>query len=152
MTMRRYNTVLVEITDESDTYTAFDPKVTPSVAGLQIRLVETRYSGVVVEIDTDDAQHAEMIADPDIYEQIGGPVPEYVSGAQAKVALHVAGHLASIEALMDHPDTDPITKIFWENTERFERRSDAINQLAAAIGLTQDDVENLLRQADQIRP
>lgn len=148
MTIRRYNTILEEVEEEG--YTSLIPKTTASVDGYAIK--EYRYSGVVIECDTDEAQHAEMIADPDISEQIGGPVPEYVSGAQAKVALHVSGNLAAIEAIMADPATDPITKIFWENTERFERRSPAINNLAGAIGLTQDDVENLLRQADQIKP
>lgn len=155
---RRYNTIMVEVAEDGDVWSK--PKTTTSITGYSIK--EQRFEGVVIEADTDDAQHAEMIADPDIYEQVVGPVPDFVSGAQAKMALHsttlqVAPYaginaLVAAEALIASPATPDLFKIFWHNTEVFERRSPAINAIGNSLGLTQDDIEAMFVLAKTIHP
>lgn len=81
---------------------------------------------------------------------IAPPVPESITRGQAKIALHAAGLLSSIEAMIAAPDTPMAIKIAWAEEPRFYRESNAINSLGAAAGLSSEQLDNLFRQAAAI--
>lgn len=81
---------------------------------------------------------------------INAPVPASITASQARVALHRAGLLASVTALVDNPATDQEIKIFWEYEVNLDRASPALNAMAAALGLTAEQVDDLFRTGSQI--
>lgn len=81
---------------------------------------------------------------------ISGPVPASITASQARVALHRAGLLTSVTALVDNPATDQEIKIFWEYEVNLDRASPALNAMAAALGLTSAQVDDLFRTGSQI--
>lgn len=78
---------------------------------------------------------------------INAPVPATISASQARVALHRAGLLASVTALVDNPATDQEIKIFWEYEVNLNRDSPALNLMAGALGLTSSQLDDLFRTA-----
>ena len=67
---------------------------------------------------------------------------------QARAALHNAGLLVSVEAAV--AAADPFTQIAWADATEFRRESPTIAALAAAVGLTGEDIDDLFRAAAQI--
>ena len=78
------------------------------------------------------------------------PVPASIKASQARVALHRAGLLTSVTALVDNPATDQEIKIFWEYEVDLDRTSPALNAMAAALGLTSQQLDDLFRTASQV--
>jgi hypothetical protein len=167
---------MVQVTEDGDTF--MSPKITSPLAVLRpYRIVEPRWNnGAVIEMDTGDAEHAEMIADPDISEQIGGPVPRQISRSQALLALKLTPSPANpapaslfddidgyINSLNLTPPADPADPNYatdmatfqanlmahtaWNQEPYFERLSPAINGLGTTLGLTQDQLDDLFRSA-----
>jgi hypothetical protein len=81
---------------------------------------------------------------------INAPVPATIKASQARVALHRAGLLASVTALVDNPATDAEIKIFWEYEVDLDRDSPALNAMAGALGLTQEQLDDLFRSASLV--
>lgn len=81
------------------------------------------------------------------------PVPESVTRRQAKVALLQAGLLdeveAGIEAIAD-PITKRIAKLDWSEANEFRRDWPLLNQLAAGMGITDGQLDELFRAAARI--
>jgi len=77
-------------------------------------------------------------------------VPEAVTRFQALAALHNAGLLDGVKALMADPATDPITVLAWDNGQTFNRNSSTIISVGTALGLTSTDLDNLFIAAAQI--
>jgi len=59
--------------------------------------------------------------------------PQVVSAMQAKAALHLAGLLPQVEAVI--AASDPLVQIFWAQATEFRRDSPTIAALAGGIGL-----------------
>ena len=78
------------------------------------------------------------------------PVPTEVSMYQARVALHRAGLLPSIEALMADPSTDPEAVIAWEYGTAMVHNSPFILALAPALGLTEAQIDELFWTASEV--
>ena len=78
------------------------------------------------------------------------PVPEVVTPRQAKLALLQAGLLdeveAGIEAIAD-PITKRIAKLDWNEANEFRRDWPLLNQLAAGMGITDGQLDELFRVA-----
>ncbi len=74
-------------------------------------------------------------------------VPQTVTRFQALAALHLAGHLEAVKAIMAAPETPVLTKLAWDNALSFERASPTLASLAAALGLTDADLDALFAQA-----
>lgn len=78
------------------------------------------------------------------------PVPEAVTPRQAKIALLHAGLLddveAGIEAITD-PATKRIAKLDWSEANEFRRDWPLLNQLAAGMGITDGQLDELFRAA-----
>lgn len=71
-----------------------------------------------------------------------------VSKFQAKAALAQAGLLGQAKQAV--ANADEITQIAWEDATTFNRNSPTIATMAAALGLTDDQVDDLFKQAEQI--
>lgn len=77
------------------------------------------------------------------------PVPQMVSMRQARLALLSAGKLSDVDAAiaaLPSPDKEA-AQIEWEYATEVTRDSALMRQLAAAIGLTEADLDNLFTQA-----
>lgn len=75
-------------------------------------------------------------------------VPAEVSRFQARAALLIAGYLPTVEATISA--ADPLTQLAWADAQVFRRNSPTIAALAAAIGLTESQIDALFVQAAQI--
>ena len=67
---------------------------------------------------------------------------------QARAALHMAGLLPAVEEFI--ADADPLVKIAWADAVEFRRTSPTINAMAAGLGMTDEQVDELFRTAMQI--
>lgn len=70
-----------------------------------------------------------------------------VSRFQARAALRQAGLRSQVEAIMDDPATDPLVVDAWADAQEFKRMSPAVLNLAAGLGLTDAEVDDLFEQA-----
>ncbi len=77
-------------------------------------------------------------------------VPQAITRLQAKIALSQAELLEHIQWMMaELPSTD-IQRLAWENATMFERDSAMVNGMAAAIGITQEQLDDLFIAAAAI--
>lgn len=74
-------------------------------------------------------------------------VPQSVTRFQALAALHLAGHLQTIEAIMTDPATPILTKLAWDNALNFERSSPTVSGLAGVLNLSDADLDALFTTA-----
>ena len=77
-------------------------------------------------------------------------VPEIVSRFQARAALFNAGLFEQVETLIANPTTDPLVKFAWADAQEFRRSSPTIASLAAALGMTDEQVDDLFKAAQKI--
>lgn len=77
-------------------------------------------------------------------------VPAVVSRFQARAALHLAGLLESVEAMMAAPETGAIAKLAWADAQEFKRESPTIAALSASLGLSDSQLDELFIAAAQI--
>ena len=73
------------------------------------------------------------------------PVPIEVTQRQARMALHSLGLLTTVEAainaLPDPPRTE--ARIAWDFSNTVQRGNPFVSQLAALLGFTETDLDNL---------
>jgi len=74
-------------------------------------------------------------------------VPQSVTRFQALAALHLAGHLEAVKAIMAAPETPVLAKLAWDNALSFERASPTLASLAGTLGLTDEDLDSLFTAA-----
>lgn len=72
-------------------------------------------------------------------------IPTSVSPAQARLALHGAGLLAQVEAIVAAADIP--TQIAWNNASVIERSSPTVAALAGALALTDAQMDDLFTTA-----
>lgn len=77
-------------------------------------------------------------------------VPEVVSRFQARAALHLAGLLDTVETIMADPETPMLTRLAWVDAQEFRRDSPTIASMAAELGLTDGQVDELFITAATI--
>jgi len=77
-------------------------------------------------------------------------VPQTVSRLQARMALHLAGLLPQIEALMTDPATDMLTKLAWQDAQDFRRNSPTVAALAVLLDLDSAQLDALFVAAQAI--
>lgn len=77
-------------------------------------------------------------------------VPSTITASQARVALHRSGLLSAVTELVDNPATPQEIKIFWEYEVELNRDSPALNAMAATLGLTQSQIDDLFRAGSKI--
>lgn len=76
-------------------------------------------------------------------------VPSVVTRFQALAALHLAGVFDSVESSIESADF--MTKLAWKEAQSFERDSAMIASIGAAVGLTDEDIDNLFISASKIK-
>lgn len=72
-------------------------------------------------------------------------VPQSITPRQAKLALLGAGLLDQVELMMN--SADRATEITWQYALSFDRDDAMLNALAAQLGLTSEQVDDLFRAA-----
>lgn len=77
-------------------------------------------------------------------------VPQEVTRFKALAALHIAGLLATVEAMMADQTTDTLTVLAWKNAQEFKRHSPMVLNMAQALGLSDQQVDELFIAASQI--
>lgn len=78
-------------------------------------------------------------------------VPETVSRFQARAALYLQGLYGAVEAVMNDPDTDMVTRLAWADAQEFERNSPTVAAIAGLLGLSDEQVDALFVLASGIR-
>lgn len=73
------------------------------------------------------------------------PVPQAVTMRQARLALLQIGKLAAVDTAIDSlPDPDKsAARIEWEYSQEVQRDKPFVSMLAPALGLTEEDLDNL---------
>lgn len=71
------------------------------------------------------------------------PAPQVVTRFQARAALHLAGLLDQVEALMADPSTTTLARLAWSDAQEFKRSSPTIASMAQALDLGDADVDAL---------
>lgn len=79
-------------------------------------------------------------------------IPESVSRAQGKAALLAAGMLSSAEGFIDSLEGDEkiLALIAFNETNEWRRDSPFLNQVATALGITQEQMDELFLEASKI--
>lgn len=75
--------------------------------------------------------------------------PNDVSPLQLKAALLAAGHLQDIEQAV--AQADPLTQLAWREASVFSRTSPLLQQMSAALGFTDVQVDEIFRAAGRVR-
>jgi len=71
-----------------------------------------------------------------------------VSAFQAKTALLQAGYWEDVETLLQ--GADPITRLAWDTAQHFRRRSPSVLEIAEALSLTEEQLDDLFKFAATI--
>lgn len=82
-----------------------------------------------------DARQAEL----DNYVE---PIPQSVTKAQARLALHDTGRLADVLTALSAMD-NPRALIEWETRETVSRDRDLVNIVLAGIGMLDSEIDDL---------
>ena len=77
-------------------------------------------------------------------------IPQSVTRFQARAALHLAGLLGSVEAMMALPETDALAKLAWQDASEFQRNSPTVLAMASALGMSETQLDDLFVQASKI--
>lgn len=70
-----------------------------------------------------------------------------ISRFQALAALDAAGLLPAIEVAMASPDTPTLVKLAWQEAAEFRRTSPMLNELAAQLGISDEQLDELFTNA-----
>lgn len=74
-----------------------------------------------------------------------------VSSVQAIAALKNFGYLASVQAIMAGLPADDLTRVAWERSPTVRRDSPTTIALAAALGLTEANLDTLFNYASNVK-
>lgn len=77
-------------------------------------------------------------------------IPQQITPYQGKAQLLTEGMLSDVEAIVS-TSTDPYLKLAWNNAIMWERQSPMIASVAAAMGMTDAEVDDLFVAAAQIQ-
>jgi hypothetical protein len=125
---------------------------------LRSGMIQMEFDGAVLYVPADHANrdYAGFIAwqeaggVPDIEPERPVPVPSPVSRFQARAALHIAGRLAEVEALMQSPSTPMLARLAWQDAIEFRRESPTVAAMGAALGMSDADIDALFVSASEI--
>jgi len=107
----------------------------PITEQVRANLLAAQSAGKVIEAD---ANGLPVAVDP----PPPGP-PQVVSRFKARAALHLAGLLTTVEALMAAPETDELARLAWKDATEFHRDSPTLVVMAAKLSLTDEQIDQL---------
>lgn len=107
----------------------------PITEQVRANLLAAQSAGKAIEADADGFPVAVDPPPP-------GP-PQVVSRFQARAALHLAGLLTAVEALMADPTTDMLARLAWTDAQEFRRTSPTLLAMASALSLTDEQLDQL---------
>lgn len=111
----------------------------PITEQVRANLLAAQSAGKAIEADADGFPVAVDPPPP-------GP-PQVVSRFQARAALHLAGLLPAVEALMADPATDTLARLAWTDAQEFRRTSPTLLAMASALSLTDAQLDQLFATA-----
>lgn len=97
--------------------------------------------------EIDEALLAEVAAEWVPPQPAPQPVPQSVTRFQARAALHLAGLLEQVEAVIADPATPVLAKLAWQDAQEFKRTSPTIAAMSSALGLTDQQLADLFALA-----
>ena len=126
---------------QTGTYDNGDPVDIPDGRWIDLRLNEVRQPEPEMLEEPEQPVPAPEPAEPYI--------PSVVTMAQAKLALHYAGMLAAVEAKLNElPEPDKTTALIeWNHRQTIERGHPLVAQVAAALELTEQQLDELFVDA-----
>lgn len=101
--------------------------------------------GLAVPVDETAVGQIDMAKAIDLTTE---PVPASVSRFQARAALLLAGRMPAVETAIKA--ADPMTQLAWADAQVFRRDSASIATIAAAMKMTDAEVDDLFRAAVKI--
>jgi hypothetical protein len=75
-------------------------------------------------------------------------VPQAVTMRQARLALNAAGLLSAVQAAIDAGS--PESKITWEYSSEVQRNNGLVPMMAALLGMTETQIDNLFIAAEAL--
>jgi hypothetical protein len=78
------------------------------------------------------------------------PIPATVTRFQALAVLAAGGYLDTVRTYINTLDQNNVQRLAWENATDWERTSPTVNALAAMLGLTDAQVDDLFIAASQV--
>jgi len=102
-------------------------------------------NGCPVEMSADDV--SALLAEREAAAMLAEPVPKSISHTQGEIILHRMGLLDTVEQMVAVADKE--TQIAYR-ANIWNRTSPTLNALAAALGLSSDQLDDLFRQAAAI--
>lgn len=95
-------------------------------------------SGVAL-VRTNELPEGELFYSPkDFWRQLAK-----MQMADFRLALFRGSYLEQVEAYMDGPDVSPECKILWEYATEVHRTDATLNQMAAAMGFSDEDLDGV---------
>lgn len=78
------------------------------------------------------------------------PIPQSVTRFQALAILAAGGYLDTVRTYIATLDQNNVQRLAWENAADWERSSPTLNALAAMLGLSDAQVDDLFVAASQV--
>lgn len=133
-----------------------NPKYANELGGI----VVTQSDGVDLYVDSGELYDAIVNGDYGDVEAYIPPTAEellqaarsnmVVSRFQARAALHGAGLLDAVEAMMADPSTDMIARLAWQDAQEFRRLSNTVIEMGLVLGITDAQLDDLFEAAATI--
>ncbi len=114
---------------------------------------DAQYAASVGAIDATGAAIGDLWDGTAFTKTTPGPVvPQSVTMRQARLALHAAGLLTSVDAaIAAMPETDKTAaQITWDYASSVDRGFGMVPQLAEALGMTETQIDELFIAASQL--
>lgn len=112
---------------------------------------ETALAALQSQLDTATATIAARNATIHDLQNPPAPTDPVVTALQARIAMKQAGVLGAVLAHMAALPEDDTVRIYWEYATQFHRSNPVLTGVASALGLTDQQVDDLFAAAQQVQ-